>query len=533
MSETDTTTVAPGEPTPEEISDLMSDVAVDTPMLAPLMQYPVLRRAIVHGVWDDGEREPIDDLSRVFQYVLLQLDRLGQPKKLVVEWILEPEFAISDIIRKQWPRERWIEVANKHFDNCRAAANQWRAEVQAAEKQAEAEPPGEAKEPIEFLDITDCKEATLPKRDMLVEDIFERSKLSVLAGQGGTVKSTLAIYLGLSIASGKPAGPFKPTGKYRVGYIGIEDDIIEQRRRMFALLKTPDLKGIKIEEGDLFEGGGAFHTLKCDAATLVKRNEDTGAIEPTEAHRWLVKEIDRLKLDFVIIDPLVEITENVNENDNAHMHKVMALLRLIARQQNVHLMIVHHFNKPGEANNPGAVRGGSSIINAARLVLNVEKANDTDCKANHIDEYDRHNRIKLVISKANNRGSGNTHWFAIEEQHLLNGDFVASVEQWYPASEATSVTDKLIDNFLDQIERGRLDSEGNPTGDKFTDKTSGPKGPRAEQLLINAGLVQDQARRLMRDLAKDGTIAMRPYQNKHYEDLEGLVVLKRPIPLPM
>jgi RecA-family ATPase len=196
--------------------------------------------------------------------------------------------------------------------------------------------------------------------------------------------------------------------------VGIEDDVIEQRRRMFALLKTPDLEGIRIREDTLFESGGAFFTLKCDAATLVERHEDSGKITPSDTFRWLVKEVERLKIDLLIIDPLVEITEGINENDNAHMQKVMAVLRVLAREKNLHLNVVHHFNKPGEANNPGAVRGGSSIINAARLCINLEKANDKDCDAFGIDDVDRHNRIKMVIPKANNSATGAVHWFAIE-----------------------------------------------------------------------------------------------------------------------
>jgi hypothetical protein len=377
--------------------------------------------------------------------------------------------------------------------------------------------------PRQFIDITDCDEAKLPRRDMLVEDIFERGKLSVTAGQGGTVKSTLALYIGLAVASGREAGPFKPTNPYNVGYVGVEDDVTEQRRRMFALLHLDDLRGVKLpQQGNLFEGGGSFHTLECDVVTLAKRNEDSGDIEPTDTYSWLCREVERLKLDLLIIDPLVEITEGVNENDNSHMQKVMALLRMMARRLNIHVNVVHHFNKPGEANNPGAVRGGSAIINAARLNINLEKANDTDCKTYGIGEADRYCRIKMVIPKANNTPTGAINWFAIDEVHLKNGDFVAGISAWNPADDLEPVTPAVISTFLDALEQGR------PNGDRYTASSKGKKDARADQLLIDAGVPKAQARALIRRLLDTGIIRDEEYTNSGRKSKQGLVVLKRP-----
>lgn len=426
----------------------------------------------------------------------------------------------------------WLEIANGDpnkirmeigiaYKAVRSAYEKKNAQKLKAEEQTKSKP--------EFIALADCDEAKLPKRDWLAKDIFQRGKLSVIAGQGGSCKSTLELYAALAIATNTEAGPFKPTAAYNVGIINVEDDIDEQRLRMFALLKTPDFKNVRPQRDDLFVASN-LHTLKCDAATLVVRNEDSGRIVPTETYKWLVGEIKRLKLDIIFIDPLVEITDGINENDNAHMQKVMACLRLIGRDLNCHVCVVHHFNKPGEANNPGAVRGGSSIINAARMNLNVEKFNDKDCEAYGVSEDDRHNRVKLIIPKANNSATGAVHFFAIEEKHLANGEFVAALQSWEPTSDLEPVTPEIINKFLDDLERGRVDKKA--PGDRYTDATTSRKEPRADQLLIKAGLAPKQAHDVIKRLKQQGCIAMQTYTNSHREEVEGLIVLKRPTAVP-
>lgn len=386
----------------------------------------------------------------------------------------------------------------------------------------ETEPSAEAAP--EFLELLDCNEANLPKRDWIVEDVLERGTLSILAGQGGSCKSTLGLYLGMSIAAGQTVGPFKPTGAYRVGCINVEDDVVEQRRRMFALLKTDDFKGISVRP-DLFNG--RLHTLNCSIATLVQK-DDKGKIIVSQLYRWLVRQVQELGLDVLIIDPLVEISEGINENDNSEMHSVMKLLRMIARQLNVHVIVVHHFNKPGTAKDAGSVRGGSSIVNMARMAINVEKASDQDCKDLGIDDADRHNRIKLVIPKANNSATGRVHWFAIEPKRLLNGEDVAAVEHIQMRDEMVTVSTEAVSRFLDIIERGRVDLHDKPTGDRYNDKTMGPKDARAETVLVGLGVPLKQARNVIRDLVTQGNIGTKAYTNRHREETTGLFVLKRP-----
>jgi AAA domain/Primase C terminal 2 (PriCT-2) len=366
----------------------------------------------------------------------------------------------------------------------------------------------------EFVLLTDFAEADLPPRDYIVADLLERGNVGIIAGQGGASKSTLSLLIAIAVSSGKDIGPFKPTKKYKVGMINAEDDVTEQRRRLAALLKSKDVVN---RPRDLF-GSLEIHTLQCDLTRLVAMNPDTRKVEATNTYRWLCAEIRRLELDIVFIDPLIEVTEGVNENDNAQMHGVMALLRSLARALNVHVCIVHHFNKPGEANNPGAVRGGSSILNAARMVLNLEKLNDADCKKYRITDGERHCFIKMVAAKANNTPTGATHYFKLAPIELENGDTVAAIEPVH-LERGTATTATVIE-FLKRVQAGRTDKPGW----LFTLNTEGPKAGRADCLMTGVDIDT------VRVLVDRGYLKMAEFQGAGRHKKQGIEVVRFPDP---
>jgi AAA domain/Toprim domain len=349
----------------------------------------------------------------------------------------------------------------------------------------------------ELLLLADFVEKDLPKREWLLADKLEAGKLSIMAGHGGTLKSTLAEYMALSITSGKPIGPFMPTDAYPVISINAEDDTTEQRRRLAAILKSGDCEHIN-GKPDLLNTL-PIYSLEADIMALVTMNED-GKIVVTPLYKWLVRQIVDHGARVVFVDPFVEMTDGINENDNAQVHKVMSLLRQIAQSLNVHVCIIHHFNKPGGADKSGSVRGGSSIVNAARMVINVEKLSDPDCKLYGINELDRHNIIKMIIPKSNNTAAGSAHFFGIVPVKLANGEQVAGVKQRF--MRHVPVTTELVIEFLERVAAGRLDNSL-----PFTAAHTGDQVARADCIMatINAATVRRliELARIIRDVAYD------------------------------
>src|SRR5439155_11945187 len=147
------------------------------------------------------------------------------------------------------------------------------------------------------------------------------------------------LYLALLCASGQSIGPFvyAANAPTNVLIINAEDNVEEQARRMIAMRKTEDFRDVKIQ--------GGLHTLECNAATLVKRDPKDGSVLPTDLYVQICKEIIDKKIGLLIVDPLIEVAEGVDENKADQHHQVLKALRAIARTYNIVVLVVHHFAK--------------------------------------------------------------------------------------------------------------------------------------------------------------------------------------------
>lgn len=367
---------------------------------------------------------------------------------------------------------------------------------------------------LEYL--TDFDAADLPPRNFVIEGMFERGKLSVLAGQGGALKSTLALAIAVAASTGKTIGPFKPTESYPVIVMNAEDDLTEQRRRYAALMLSPDFAHVAVP--DLLNVPRGIHIVVADVMALVEKDPVKKSIVPTALYTFLATKIVETGAALIFLDPFVELSEGVNENDNPEVHKVMAILRSIAVTYGVHICIVHHFNKPGTADKSGSVRGGSSIVNAARFNVNVEKLNDNDCDAFTIprDGAERHDIIKMIIPKANNSATGGQYFFKIVPVKIANGETVASVEQWFP--KRGTLTDAQVVEFLGKLKAGQ-----------FTMATTGPKANRAECLLADYGLQIQGARKALAALFDFGYLELVEFQDAGRNKRQGIAVRRMPL----
>jgi hypothetical protein len=368
----------------------------------------------------------------------------------------------------------------------------------------------------ELLLLADFVEKDLSPRDWLVKGILQAGKLSIMAGHGGTLKSTLAEYMMLSIASGKKVGPFDPTDAYPVISINAEDEIAEQRRRLAAILKSGDCGHIN-GKPDLINKL-PIYSLEADMMALVAMNENN-KIVITPLYKWIVRQIEDHKARVVFVDPFVEMTDGINENDNAQVHKVMSLLRHIAQSMNIHICIIHHFNKPGGADKSGSVRGGSAIVNAARMNINVEKLSDLDCKEYIIakDGRGRHSIVKMVIPKTNNTEAGGEYFFDIVPVNLANGEQVAGVKQRF--MRHVPVTTELVLEFLERVATKRLDNCL-----PFTAAHGGPEAPRADCIMATInGTTVDR-------LIALGYLGPVEFRDTSRNAKQGLAVLRRPKP---
>ena len=376
-----------------------------------------------------------------------------------------------------------------------------------------------------FSNIAAIDPATIPPRDFMLRDCFgnglcQRGQLSVVGGHGGGGKSAMTLGQAIALASGKQFGPWKPKQAYRVLIINAEDDEDEQVRRLDAALRSADASGITRE--DL---GDRLQILKCDDIKLIGKDLDSKEILPTTFYAAINKHIRDNQIEYVIYDPLVEMSKGVNENDNGEMNTVVSLMRFVARTNCIHACTVHHFRKGAGASDSGSVRGAGAITALGRINMNLEKLSEADAKEYGISEEDRHNILKLVVAKNNHGPTGSTHFFRIETYDNANGEEETVALEHMPnmARKPVDLTPEKMERFLLRLHRGQV------SGDLYSSASSGALGVRAFGLLTQEfGMANKDARQLLQDLERGGIIESVPYQNKDRKQKTGYVVRRWP-----
>ena len=316
-----------------------------------------------------------------------------------------------------------------------------------------------------------------------------RKAVSSLVGRGGTSKSQLAVAQSLALALGQAIGRFRPRKAYRVLLLNSEDDDQEQQRRISSQLR---ILGRKSE--DLADRLGRVSVKS--SAPLIGMSEEGHIAElaPMAELRRLIKHFEP---DVVVVDPLVDL-HSASENDNVEMRQVMSLLRALAIDFNVAVLVVHHSGKgqaaPGDAD---AARGASSIVNLARICLTVSAMNEDEAKSLSIPPDRRNRFFRLDGAKANYTALAETEWFERVVHRLANGDDVAAVSPWAPPVDVITSEKRVA------IEAGI--AEGSPDGPWSPKLSNDPRSFR-QLCLTNGVRTAEGQRQLLRQLEAAGYI---------------------------
>lgn len=141
-----------------------------------------------------------------------------------------------------------------------------------------------------------------------VAGLIPEGHVSMLAADGGTGKSFLAVYLSLRICTGKPFFGLA-TRRGRVLYVDYELDAEEQQRRVWRVVEGMNLTVSDDALGDRF-----FYY------------RPTAPLGTTAAHREVLKLIERHDIDFVVLDSLT-VGSTGDVQDQADVVPIMQRLR--------------------------------------------------------------------------------------------------------------------------------------------------------------------------------------------------------------
>ena len=302
--------------------------------------------------------------------------------------------------------------------------------------------------PEHWIQLDGWDEAALERRRWIAPRYLLRGAVHMLAAPGSAGKSSLMVAWTCALALGVAFSGLRPYQPCCVITFNVEDDGSEQQRRFSAALKQFNAK-----PADL--AGKVIRMGPIGAGSLIRVDQLTKKAEFTPLMRTIDDLCTEHKPDVLILDPMVEL-HDCDENDNTGLRMVMALLRSFAIKHDLALVILHHSRKAtnGAAGDPDSLRGASSIVGAARIVLTLQVMTEEDANKLNIPIAERRSYFRLDSAKANYAATGDAEWFRLVEYKLANGDLVAAAEPFTPKIAWKSLSETSINEVMDTIQAG-------------------------------------------------------------------------------
>jgi replicative DNA helicase len=200
-------------------------------------------------------------------------------------------------------------------------------------------------------------------------------KVALVAGHGGAGKSTLALQLAGSIASGRDlcGGAFRLHVQGPVLYLNAEDEDHDLAERLFAIREATG-SPLDLENLYCVRGPGNYRLTVKDRA---------GNLAPSPRFASCLRLARQIKPAAIFIDPLSHFDGAADELDTSARVFVVALLRLLLAEAGAGaLFCIAHVNKASttaidtlskleNALHQNAVRGASATVDSFRWVLTM------------------------------------------------------------------------------------------------------------------------------------------------------------------
>jgi len=220
----------------------------------------------------------------------------------------------------------------------------------------------------------------LPGREYLLPGLIQKAAVYVLAGAGGSGKTSFCGALARLVLEGRSIevkGKHRPVAKGRVLWVSSDTNDVDFR----DVLVNAGLMSLNEE--------GAY-------APMWER----GALDYWPGFQWtmitaLERRIAKLRPDLVIIDSLASCnrTTGIDENSAAVANPIYDLQQLVLDRP-VTFFVLHHLNKGG------AIRGSTAIEAACSSVWRMARPSEEQCAANSLDV----STDRIISPGSKNRG---------------------------------------------------------------------------------------------------------------------------------
>jgi len=191
-----------------------------------------------------------------------------------------------------------------------------------------------------------------------VDGLFLEREIGLLAGEGGSWKSTIGLHITAAAAGGYPVLNRFPTTPQPVLYVSEEDDAGVIGHRLEAIVvgqkweRDRSLRNVHI----LARAGASF----TDPAW--------------RAH--LLGQICRLGAGLVFFDPWCDLLGGLDENSNTEVRPVIKYLRSLT-EVGATPVVLHHVGKASDGKRSAdRIRGASALLHGSRSIYFLEDRGD-------------------------------------------------------------------------------------------------------------------------------------------------------------
>jgi len=196
-----------------------------------------------------------------------------------------------------------------------------------------------------------------PPREWLIDKLFIKNGLYIIAGDAGSGKTYAAIDIAACIAIGIPWLDMN-TVKGNVLIIDEESGDYRLATRFKQVIKSH---------------GGNKNTVSAYYTTMQSVNL-RAPVDMIEIEKIIIEK----NIKFVVIDALMDVTPGINENSTEEMVPALNALNKIKERTGVSFLVIHHKLKAWKENVKTRFRGTTGIIGVADLMLEIHRESKSD-----------------------------------------------------------------------------------------------------------------------------------------------------------
>jgi hypothetical protein len=212
-----------------------------------------------------------------------------------------------------------------------------------------------------------------PSPRWLVEDIWTAESHGIIGGEPKTSKSTLALALGLSVASGRPflgRFPVHTTGPVLVVQEENSDWVMQDRiariASSYGLIPKDARRSTDVRDPGLIGGSRVIELSFPHDLEFFLVNHAGLDLTAEDHQEALIADIEKIQPVLLILDPLYLMLGSANENESHQLRPTLSWLLKLRYNYKLALCVVHHFRKQTQGMGV-AVRAGQRLMGNATL----------------------------------------------------------------------------------------------------------------------------------------------------------------------